>query len=554
MKRLFSLVAGVVIASNLFAQSVDQGRKFYYYERYNSAKEVFEKVLAANPNNLDAVYWLGQTLISLKDTVAAKEVFSKALQSNGSAPLVIIGMGQIELMEGKTAEARQRFDYALTATKNKDINVINAVGLANVRARAGDATYAIEKLTLGTQLKDFKSADTYVIMGDAYRKLIDGGNSVVSYTKALTYDARLAAAKHKIGMVYLTQNNKEYFLPAFEEAIGLDAAYAPTYFELFYYWYFRDVNKAAGYLDQYVANTDQGPKVEYLKTDFLYASGKFGEAKDKAKALISQYGEKVDPRMYRLVSYTADTTGNLAEAKEAMLTFLKKADAADVLPTDYEELANISSKTPGSEMDAFGYFQKAVDLDTLVENKVKLINKAAALAKKMGNRNEEANWLGVAYRLKKSPSNTDLYNWGLSNYQAGNYVTADSIFCGVYQAKYPNEIFGYLWCARAKQAQDDSTNSKGLAVEAYKTLAEKARAIDSVKYKNQAVSAYFFLIQYYNDIAKDRPTAISYCDKILEVDPANEQAIKIKDILSKAATRPAQPAPKKPASGTKGGK
>ncbi len=554
MKRLFSLVAGVVIASNLFAQSVDQGRKFYYYERYNSAKEVFEKVLAANPNNLDAVYWLGQTLISLKDTVAAKEVFSKALQSNGSAPLVIIGMGQIELMEGKTAEARQRFDFALTSTKNKDINVINAVGLANVRARSGDATYAIEKLTLGTQLKDFKNAETYVIMGDAYRKLIDGGNSVVSYTKALTYDARLAAAKHKIGMVYLTQNNKEYFLPAFEEAVALDAAYAPTYFELFYYWYFRDVNKAAGYLDQYVANTDQGPKVEYLKTDFLYASGKFGEAKDKAKSLISQYGEKVDPRMFRLVAYTADTTGNLAEAKEAMLTFLKKADASDILPTDYEELANISAKTAGAEAEAFGYLQKAVDLDTLVENKVKLINKAAALAKKMGNRKEEANWLGVAYRLKKSPSNTDLYNWGIANYQAGDYVTADSIFCGVYQSKYPNEIFGYLWCARAKQAQDDSTNSKGLAVEAYKILAEKARAFDSVKYKSQAISSYFFLIQYYNDIAKDRPTAISYCDKILEVDPANEQAIKIKDILSKAATRPAQPAPKKPASGTKGGK
>ncbi|MGO8056025.1 hypothetical protein, partial [Rhizobium leguminosarum] len=85
---------------------------------------------------------------------------------------------------------------------------------------------------------------------------------------------------------------KEYFLKAFEEAIALDPAYAPSYFELFYYWYFRDVNKAAVYLDSYVANADQGPNVEYLKTDFLYASGKFGEAKEKAKSLITQYGDK----------------------------------------------------------------------------------------------------------------------------------------------------------------------------------------------------------------------------------------------------------------------
>lgn len=551
MKRLFSLVTGFLLAANLLsAQTLEEGKKFYYYERYASAKETLSKVIAANPNNLEAVYWLGQTLLELKDDAGAKDLYSRTLQQNGNAPLILVGMGQIELMEGKTTEARQRFDVALSITKGKDVSVVNAIGKANVDARQGDATYAIEKLTAATTAKDFKNADTYVIMGDAYRKLIDGGNAVVSYTKALTYNSGLASAKHKIGKVYLTQKNTEYFLPAFEDAVKLDAAYAPTYYELFYYWYFRDVNKAAGYLDSYVAHTDQGPEVEYLKTDFLYASSKFNEAKEKAKSLITQYGDKVNPRMYRLIAYTADTTGDLENAKQAMLTFLTKAAPEDILSTDYEELAYINSKIPGSENEAFKYLQMAVDKDTLVENKVKYIGKAAALAKKMGNRKEEAVWLGVAYGLKKNPNQNDLYNWGLSNYQAGNYSTSDSIFCGLYQTKYPNEIFGYLWCARSKQAMDDSVNSKGLAVEAYKVLAEKARQIDPVKYKAQAVSAYFFLVQYYNDIAKDKPTAISYCDKVLEVDPTNADAVRIKDILSKAGTKPpaTQPA-KKPATG-----
>ena len=44
MKRSFSLLAGVVLAGNLlFAQSVDQGKKFLYYERYQSAKETLRK-------------------------------------------------------------------------------------------------------------------------------------------------------------------------------------------------------------------------------------------------------------------------------------------------------------------------------------------------------------------------------------------------------------------------------------------------------------------------------------------------------------------------------
>lgn len=246
MKRLFSLVAGVLIAGSfLHAQTLEQGKKFFYYERYKSARETLEKVLAANPNNLEAVYWLGQSLLGLKDSVGAKELFSKSLAQNGNAPLILAGMGQIELMEGKTNDARQRFETAISLTKGKDINVINAVGLANVKTKAGDATYAVEKLMLGTQLKDFKNADTYIIMGDAYRKLIDGGNAVVSFTKSLGYDPRMAAAKHKIGMVYLTQNNKDYFLPAFEEAVSLDPNYAPSIYELYYYYYFRDINKAA---------------------------------------------------------------------------------------------------------------------------------------------------------------------------------------------------------------------------------------------------------------------------------------------------------------------
>ena len=34
-------------------------------------------------------------------------------------------------------------------------------------------------------------------------------------------------------MIYYTQNNKDYFLPAFEEATQIDPAYAPAYYQLF---------------------------------------------------------------------------------------------------------------------------------------------------------------------------------------------------------------------------------------------------------------------------------------------------------------------------------
>jgi len=562
MKRSFILLVATVVAGGnvLFAQSVDQGKKFFYYERWKSAQETFEKVLAANPNNIDAVYWLGQTLLEMKDSVGAKNLYQKSLTQNGNAPLLLAGMGQVELMEGKANDARQRFETAITLTKGKDVDVFNAVGRANVKARTGDANYAIEKLNQATAVKNFKDPDTYLLLGDAYRKLIDGGNAVQSYNKALTLDPKLAAAKFKTGKVYLTQGNKDYFLPAFEEAITLDPAYTPAYYELFYYYYSRDVNKAAPLLDKYLANADPGPEQEYLKTDFLFSSTKFAEAKTKAESLIAQYGDKVTPRMYRLIAFAADTLGDAPAAKKSMETFFTKANEEwPVKGTDYEELAKINSKIPGAEAEVFANLKKAVEMDTVVENKIKYINKAAVLAKAKGDRLEESNWLGIAYNLKANPTQTDLYNYAYAVYQAKNYPVADSLFCGVYQTKFPDQIYGYLWCARAKKAMDDSTNSQGLAVEAYKTLADKARQIDSVKFKSQVVESYYYLIPYYNDIKKDRETALFYANKFVEFDPANSEAVRIQGILAKPATRPATPPANRPrtggnAAGTNGSK
>jgi tetratricopeptide (TPR) repeat protein len=551
-KSLLNFLIVMAIGGNIAAQSVQDGKKFFYYQRYKSAKETFEKVLAANPNDIDATYWLGQTLIEQKDSMAAKSVYEKLLTQNGNAPLLLAGMGQIELMMGKTNDARQRFETAISLSKGKDIDVLNAVGRANVDAAKGDASYAIEKLNLATQVKKFNDPNTYLLLGDAYRKLVDGGNAVTSYTKALELDPKLAAAKYKIGKVYLTQNNKDYFLPAFEDAVALDPAYAPAYFELFYYWYFRDVNKAAPLLDKYLANIDPGPEGEYTKTDFLYASRKFAEAKDKALGLISQLGAKVAPRMYKMVAYACDTLQDMACANKYMTDYFAKQAPGDVMPQDYEEMANISIKTPGSEPKAFENLQKAVELDTITENKIKYINRAADLAKKMGDRKQQAQWLGIAYTLKPNPNQTDLYNYAFANYQAGNYPAADSLFCGVYQSKYPDEIYGYLWCAKTKLAMDDSLSSQGLAVEPYKKLLESGRRLDSTKFKNQILESLFYLAGYSNNVKKDKDAALSYLRQVLWIDPNNSTALQYIEILSKPPARGTQQRTgTKPAAGTK---
>jgi tetratricopeptide (TPR) repeat protein len=352
----------------------------------------------------------------------------------------------------------------------------------------------------------------------------------------------------KIGIVYLTQNNREYFLPAFESAVTIDPAYAPAYEQLFLYWFLRDVNKAAVYLDKYTANSDQGPDLEYMKAGMLYVSGKVPEARTRAQQLIAQYGQNVNIRMYRLVAYASDSLGDFTAAREAMANLIAKADSSQLLATDYQEYGKIYGKMTDSatRSQAFQYYAKAMAMDTLDSDKQKFANEGLELAKQLKDKQGAALLSGALYNSLKNPSNSDLFKYGMANYSAGNYKKADSIFCGVYESKYPTEIFGYLWCAKSLQAQDDSTNSKGLAVAAYEKLAQFGRSIpDSNKYKSQVVGAYFYLAGYYNDIKKDKPKAVEYMRKVLEVDPTNETALKVIDML----TKPPKQSSTKPKSG-----
>jgi len=167
------LLTTLFLFGTLRAQSIEEGKKFLYYERYKSAKDVFEKLVQANPNNIDAVYWLGQTNIGMEDIEAAKTLYQKTLTANSNSPLLIAGMGHVELLQGKPQDARNRFETALSLSQNKSVPVLNAVGFANSNpdSKNGDGNYAVDKLKLATGIKGMKDPDVYVNLGDAYKKI-----------------------------------------------------------------------------------------------------------------------------------------------------------------------------------------------------------------------------------------------------------------------------------------------------------------------------------------------------------------------------------------------
>ncbi len=126
--------------------------------------------------------------------------------------------------------------------------------------------------------------------------------------------------------------------------------------------------------------------------------------------------------------------------------------------------------------------------------------------------------------VKKDYGKVDLYYAGYNFYRGGNYPASDSIF-KLYQAKYPTDIFGWFMGARSKEGIDTS-GEQGLALNDYnQVLAIADTAVDKEKVKQNQIIAHRYMLAYNYNIKKDKEAAKAENEKILALDPADEQAL-----------------------------
>jgi len=542
------------LSGTMKAQTIDEAKKFMYYERFQSAKTVLQKLVAANPNDAEATLLLGVAIMnqgefSPQSMAEAREIYRKGLEANPNSPLLIVGMGNIELKEGKTQDARNRFETALSLTQNKDVEVINAIGMANSNFdnKYGDANYAIEKLKLAIGMKKFNNPATYVFLGDAYRKLMDGGNAQTAYQNALNLNPNYARALYRIGKIYQTQgpSQQEIYMKYFNDAIAKDPAYAPVYKNLSDLFYNTDVTKSAEYLDKYLANTDDDPKNCYYRASMKYAQGLFKEAITMTEQCLAATPNPY-PKLYGIQAYSYNRLGDSVKAKAAFENYFQKGDTSQIGMGDYSTYANVLLKFPGNDSLASMYVEKAVQLDTLEANKINYIKSIASYYEGKKKYKEAADWYSRILNVKKEPTKTDLYYAGFNYFRSGNYKQSIDVF-NLYSQKYPDDAFSYYMIGKAYWAID-TTMEQGLANPSFQKAIEVGQA-DKVKYKPQLIGSYKYFVAYFANIKKDNDMAISYCDSVLAIEPTDAEALNNKTVIGSMNKN--TPAPKQKAAGAK---
>src|SRR4030095_7896167 len=506
------MIACLVSAYSIHAQSIQDGVRDLYAERYKSAKSIFEKLVAANPNSIDAIYWLGQTHIEMDDIAGAKGVYDKALMASANAPLLLVGRGQVDLLENKLSEARQRFETAITMTRGKkgdDPVILNAVGRAITNSydvkekKGGDITYAREKLEAAAQ-KDPKNAEIFVNLGNAIRKEKPGeggGAAFQNYQKAAEVNPNFAVSYYRTAQLFQTQRNWELYEKYLNDAVSKDPRFAPAYYDLYYFKLLRqDFANAEQYAKKYIESTDADPQNDYLRCQTLWAKKDFDGAITCAKNIASQMGANTKARTYKLIADSYLQKKDSAGAKEFVDQYFAKAKPEELTAMDYQMKAAAYSVIQGQEEVVYNAYLEGIKIDTVVENKVDLLDKGAAFFKAKGMREKEGDLLSQKIALKSKPSINDYFDVGRAYYFGGANKKAYDAFTAFTQ-KYPDEVYGWEWKFNNARVLDSVKQDSIAVPDAIKLLEVSEK--DTAKYKKQYIAAAGFLLGYYNNIAKD---------------------------------------------------
>ncbi|MFZ9387475.1 MAG: tetratricopeptide repeat protein [Chitinophagaceae bacterium] len=535
-KATFTVLASLlVLITGVRAQTVQEGVNHLYAGRVKNATEVFEKLIAANPNNIDAIYWLGQTRLEadeiMKARIAeARKLYEKALQTTNGAPLIKVGMGHVYALAGKHDEARQEFESALTLTRNRkgdDPVIATAIGRALVDAKGSDYKYAV-RLLEDAASKDSKNPEILLVLGNAHRKAgegMGGGPAFQSYKKALEVNPNFAPASLRLAKLFESQKNWDLVLQYLNEAVSKDPNFTLAYYELFYYYFYRaKFEEGETFLKKYIESKlpESDIQDQFLYAQLCWARKDFNCATTKGEGVVAAMGANTKPKVYRLLADAYYQLGDYKNAKKFSDEFFVRKNPDDYNSFDHKLRADIMSQTGGSPDEIFVNYIQGAELDTVLADRVDFLKKAAAYFKERKLRDKEAQIIQKIIDLKPDPTINDYFDLTIALYfSQENSKSRDAALKMV--QNYPEQVYGYEWAFNNSRIVDTVRKDSVAVPDALKLFDFSAK--DTSKFKRQYISSASYLAIYYANEAKDRDKAIEYLKKWQSVDAANAENI-----------------------------
>ncbi|MHC1706866.1 MAG: hypothetical protein AB9842_05000 [Bacteroidales bacterium] len=547
-KLILYFFAAVVVVTGkpLFAQTLKDAVRLTESEQFEQAGMMFKKLIQGSPEIGVNYYYAGENILKAYIADSANSSFTDAADSairlfttgnekDPKNPINLVGIGGIKLLEGQKAEAQQYFDQATTKVMAKSpMNkpggltpyekgaVLMKIAEAYVNANVKDTTLVLPIL-LQAEKFDPKNPDIYIVHGDAYLVANDGNNANIMYNKAKALDPKSPKAIMRTGNLWY--RNKAYLvaLEYYQEATKVDSTFAPVY---------RELAKLYSLARQYDQSIVAYKKFLELSSNNISAKIRYAgvliSAKqyDLAVVLINEILREDSSRndLNRALAYSYYETGAYDKGLELIRKFFQKAKPNKVMTSDWIYYGKLLARTKQDSL-AVEKFQKALTLDP---GNMDVTAEMANAYSRMKNFPAAAG-LYEKVLQKEKPSHVDYYNLGKAYMGMKEFAKADSVL-GIAVNIQPDFIPGYYLRASANANLDPET-TEGRAKPFYETIIEKL-GTNPGKYTRELTSSYEYLAYFYLK-SKDYPKSKEFYNKVLEIDPANKNAIDALEVLKK---------------------
>ncbi len=558
MKKILSLGAFFIMgASFLTAQTIEEGKNYLNNDNLTKARETFEKVVAAKPQDGEGYYWLGEAYYAEQSehgSAKARENWSKgAALPNGAKDEV--GLGQLQLDAKQDKEAQKTFDSAIRHSRGKGYreghpDVYMEIGKAYLNGKNVNATEAIDNFTRARDI-DPKQAIYWVRLGDAQMKKGDAGAAMTSYETASSKDPKLPEVYLSQAHIWDDAKKLDLALKSLNDGIAQAPNYAPLY-KYLVELYIKDnnYNKAIGVLEKYLtlseALADYPSRLRLVK--FLTAAKAYPRAIEEGNKLIAEPNAPTEfkNRTYRWLAIADYESKNYTDAYANSKKLFDASKPDELADYDYDyyakssiELFNKTIKdTMVKDSTPYTYLTSAVNtykqmaaLDTsktcdIYTNIIRTYYRAGQIQETVSNLEDMIN------KAHCTPTST-LYFYAMFGSFA--YLKNDSATIK-YATKYielqPGQEYGYYYRAKALNELDDTTTPRYDAVADFQKVLDIGKSKVTDDNKSMLADAYVYL-GYYNGSKNDMVTANSMVDEALKLDPANKKALALQAQIKK---------------------
>ena len=203
--------------------AIDQALQLHQAGRLTEAAQLYQRILAVQPDDFDALQLLGALRCDQGDAVAATRLLERALRRRDDAG-VRLNLGRAWRALGRIEAAEQQFRLAVAAAPGLPQAPLF---LGNLLKETGRLAEAIDNFQRAAAIEP-RYADAHWNLGNALRQAGQNEAALVSYHRAASLRPNHLEARILLGQTLQALGRSEEALRSYDAALSLAPGHAPT--------------------------------------------------------------------------------------------------------------------------------------------------------------------------------------------------------------------------------------------------------------------------------------------------------------------------------------